>query len=84
MKVRELIDLLAYRDPEFEVILQKDAEGNGYSPLAEVCGNAVYQADSTWSGEVKFQVLTPEMISQGYTEEDVDGGVPCVVLCPVN
>lgn len=33
MKVKELQKLLSECDPESEVILQKDPEGNGYSPL---------------------------------------------------
>jgi hypothetical protein len=32
------------------VILSKDAEGNGFSPLVEA-EVAMYAADSTWSGE---------------------------------
>lgn len=34
------------------VILEKDAEGNGYSPLAHADTDHVYEPDSTWSGEV--------------------------------
>ena len=52
MKVKDLLAALDGADPEAEVILQKDAEGNGYSPLEEVDLNAVYVADSTWSGDL--------------------------------
>ena len=37
---------------DMEVILQKDSEGNGYSPLCDVDTDAVYIPDSTWSGAV--------------------------------
>ena len=36
MNVSELIEYLLGFDPETEVILQRDSEGNGFSPLAGV------------------------------------------------
>jgi hypothetical protein len=90
MTVRELIALLAGMDPDRVVILQKDAEGNGYSPLRArggVCDDSVYIAESTWRGEVKYATLTPELEASGYGEEDcaeAGEGVPCVVLVPIN
>jgi hypothetical protein len=57
--------------PDLPAIIQKDSEGNGYSPLAGIDA-AFYVADTTWSGEA-------------YREEDKpDDAVPCVVLYPVN
>lgn len=51
MKAHELAkQLLA--GPDVEVIIQKDGEGNGYSPLEGQDTDSVYVADSTWSGEV--------------------------------
>ena len=52
MKVLELINLLNELPPELDVILQKDSEGNGFSPLQGVDGNCIYVADNTWSGDV--------------------------------
>ena len=85
MKVRDLIVELSALDSDAEVILQKDAEGNGYSPLHCVDGNAVYVADSTWSGDV---------YSTEWTADDADMDADewaemlkkqrCVVLAPVN
>ena len=46
------------------LILQKDGEGNGFSPLELVDDESVYEADSTWSGEVKPEELTPELLKQ--------------------
>lgn len=62
------------------VILVKDAEGNGYSPLASVDTDegTVYEPESTWAGEV-------------YTKSNLDEGgyypldaVRVVELGPVN
>jgi len=52
MKLKELKSLLNEMDDEMEVILQKDGEGNGYSPLAGVDNNGIYFPDTPWSGEV--------------------------------
>lgn len=38
--------------PDVELIMQKDAEGNGYSPLSGIDFDVVYVPESTWSGEV--------------------------------
>ena len=84
MKVKELKKLLEKVDDERIVILQKDGEGNGYSPLYCIDDESVYQADSTWSGEVKYEKLTAELKKQGYSEEDCGEGEPALILCPVN
>lgn len=84
MKVKELIEILQQEDPERLVILSKDAEGNNYSPLAD-CSTSAYEAECTWSGYIGLEELTPELIKEGYTEEDVlEDGKPCLVLWPVN
>ena len=44
MKVRELIEALKGVNGEMEVILQKDPEGNGYSPLADADSECIYVA----------------------------------------
>ena len=72
------------------VILQKDAEGNGYSPLAGG-EEAMYLPLSDWSGEVH---LTPEGLAEKlaesnslYDEEDdapPEEAVRAIVLYPVN
>jgi hypothetical protein len=86
MTVAELIAELSMMDQTRLVVLQKDAEGNGYSPLAGADDNAGYEAETTWSGEVKRQRLTADDRAAGYTKDDVCGkrAVPCVVLWPVN
>lgn len=83
MKVRELIELLSKHEPDRVVVMSRDAEGNGYSPLARMWTGA-YRAQATWSGEVGLERLTPEAKDEGYTEFDVISGEPALVLSPVN
>ncbi len=52
MKVKDLLEKLKTLDPEMEVILQKDAAGNGFSPLAGADPDCIYVAHTTWSGDV--------------------------------
>ena len=48
--VGDLIDYLATQPRDRKVVMSKDAEGNGFSPLADA-SEGMYAADSTWSGE---------------------------------
>ena len=84
MTVKELIAKLLKVDPDRIVILQKDAEGNGYSPCAGIDDNVSYMARSTWSGECGLEKITKEQAKRGFTEEDVVSGVPACVLWPTN
>lgn len=66
------------------VILAEDAEGNGFSPLAEV-EDAMYDADTTWSGE---RYMTDEARAatgepDEYSEAP-ESAVPAVFLWPTN
>lgn len=71
MTVRELIDELQKVESERIVILQKDAEGNAYSPISGIDYEGLtYVADNTWSGEV--------------LDDHSSGGIPCVVVFPIN
>jgi len=81
MKVKKLIELLQAEDPEREVIMSRDSEGNSYSPLDEL-STCSYR---TLTGEMGLELsdLTSEARSQGYSEEDVpDDGVPTICLWP--
>ena len=84
MKVKELKKLLDSVDEDKIIILQKDGEGNGYSPLSNIDSNCVYEADSTYSGNVGIEFLTPELRKQGYSEEDMLVGESALVLYPIN
>jgi hypothetical protein len=88
--VGDLMDFLAAQPRDRKVILRKDGEGNGHSPLAEA-GEGLYVADSTWSGEM---YPTREDVARWvaeypgrYSEDDwtvPDDGERVVVLGPVN
>lgn len=57
MTVRDLRLVLNQYDDTLEVVMSKDGEGNGFSPLADM-GAGLYEPDSTWSGE--FNTHNPE------------------------
>lgn len=82
--VGDLIDYLMTQPRDRLVVMSKDAEGNGYSPLADA-DEAMYEADSTWSGDV---YNTPEQLAgmRGADEypEAPDDAVRVVVLGPTN
>ena len=85
MKVKELLEVLAGVDPEAEVILQKDAEGNGYSPLHVADPDAVYVSDCTWSGDVYSMEWSADDACKTEEEWNTIKAMPrCVVLAPVN
>lgn len=84
MTVRELIKELEQCDQDSIVIMSSDGEGNTYSPLADIDDSHVYEAESTWGGYIGLKEITPELVKQGYTEEDLIDGEPCVVLWPTN
>lgn len=84
MKVKELIAALQQIDGEQQVIMQKDSEGNAYSPLAGWWEGA-YLPITTWYGEAGFETLTEEDKARGYGREDIIvGGQKAVFLTPVN
>lgn len=80
--VGELIEILSKLNQDAYVVLQKDAEGNGYSPLAGA-EEAKYQPETTWNGEVPHP-KDLDLKSGEYTEEDIAKMVDCVVIHPIN
>jgi hypothetical protein len=87
MRVAELIEELKKLPPESEVILQKDAEGNGYSPLYKVDGNAIYIEDLAWSGKVvstEWSACDACYESEEEWEAFKASNPRCCVLAPVN
>lgn len=85
MKVKQLIKALSKFDENAEVILQKDAEGNGYSPLDIVDGFAVYVPDTTWSGDVYSAHWSADEACMNEKDwKRIMKKKRCVVLAPVN
>lgn len=67
------------------VILEKDAEGNGYSPLAGLA-EAMYKAETTWSGEAYATNAEVDDPASRLTDDDraPEGAVTAVVFWPTN
>jgi hypothetical protein len=85
MKDKELIAELQTMDPEAELIIQKDAEGNGYSPLLGADHKAVYVSETTWYGEVYSTDYSAEDNCMEEAEwQEILARPRCVVLYPVN
>lgn len=85
MKVKKLIEELSKMDPTSEVILQKDSEGNGYSPLAGIDLNAVYVPDSTYYGDVYSTEWTAQEACMNESEwKKILNRKRCVILFPTN
>ncbi len=83
MTVSELIAELQKEDGNRQVILAKDAEGNGYSPLDYIWKGA-YRPFSSFAGKAGLEALADEDRDLGFTEEDVINGQKAVILCPTN
>lgn len=84
----ELADYLAAQPRDRKVILRKDAEGNGHSPLTEAW-EGLYVADTTYSGDVYPTAEdVAEWVAGGHGSEDdwtvPDEGERVIVLGPVN
>jgi hypothetical protein len=84
MNVKELKELLKDVDDNRIVVMSSDAEGNNYSPLYQMDDNSTYKAETTYSGYVGVEKLTSELKKQGYSKEDLNDGVPALVLWPTN
>ncbi len=80
MKIKQLIAILSKMDQERIVVLQIDSEGNGYNSCRGADDNAVY--DGKDNGQVSIETLTKALEKQGFSEEDLGTGKPCVVLYP--
>jgi len=82
MKVSELIILLKGLPQNEEVILASDPEGNNYSMLSG-WGFCHYRGQA-WSLEVGEIELTPELIAEGFSVDDImPNGKPGIILYPI-
>ena len=77
MTVAELIFELQQYPGELQVVLSKDAEGNNFSPLAEM-GPGVYEPDTTYSGDFTSEHHVVEQYG------DDEAAMNSLCLWPVN
>lgn len=85
MTVEELIKALEDLPADMQVIIQKDAEGNGYSPLAGTDSDCIYIAETTWFGEVydtSWSHYEAGMTKAQWSE--IKRNPCCLILHPVN
>jgi len=78
MTVKELIGQLKKENQDLLVVLQKDSEGNGYSPYYDAWAG-VYFAESGCSGYAKSE----DELSEEYDDETWDGE-KALFLTPTN
>lgn len=84
MNVGELKEILKDLDDDMELIVQKDSEGNGYSPLSGADPESVYVPCSAWSGDVYDLEWDAEDCGMEEDEwEEMRKRPRCVVLYPV-
>lgn len=76
MTAKKLIERLSTVPPDTPVVMSKDGEGNGFSPLAEADTAARYVEETTWAGDV----LHPD----DYDAYDPESMTHVVCLWPVN
>ncbi|MEW2267875.1 hypothetical protein [Streptomyces sp. NPDC047868] len=82
-ELRQQLDALNLPDDTI-VILAKDAEGNGHSPLVEA-DHAMYLADTTWSGE-RYMPEAQRLAEENPDDwtQAPDDAVPAVFLWPTS
>ncbi len=85
MKIKELMECLGHLNPELEIIIQKDSEGNDYSPLSDSFVG-YYIANSTYSGECHtFTQFDSEDKEEMEEWESIKiEGKKVLILAPIN
>lgn len=87
MKIKELIRELSLHDPETEIILSGDAEGNNFSPLANFSfGIYEDESENSWRGHFySFEFSAEEhMLPEDVWESLLETKPKAIVLWPVN
>jgi hypothetical protein len=89
MILKELKNMLNGMPEQYdnhEVILQKDSEGNGYSPLYCVDPECIYMPDSSWDVEVMSLEWSAD--DAGMDEEEWEETKrerqKCIIFVPAN
>jgi len=84
MNVKQLKKIIASRPDAMEIILQRDSEGNGYSPCAGADTDAVYIADSTKAGTVyNTEWTAPEADLSEEEWKEIKSKARALILFPV-
>lgn len=84
MKVCDLIEELKQLDPDMEVVMSSDAEGNSYSPLSGY-GVGYYVKENSWSGEWWDEDdLSPLDFDEEKDYYDIVNQDKAIALFPVN
>ena len=85
MTVKELKQEIESLPDDMLVILQKDAEGNGYSPLSGTDTDVIYIPDSTYSGDVYDSNWTADDACLSESEwAELQTKPKALILYPVN
>jgi len=86
MTVLDLKKMIESLPDGMQVILQKDAEGNGYSPLSGCDLNCIYIPSSPWHGEVYDTQWTADdaMMPAQAWESMKNEQAKCLILYPIN
>ena len=85
MTVNELIKQLRNIEPSTEIVMSKDAEGNDFSPLADVCFYYTYIPTSTWSGDIiNLNLSNEELEINDEQRKDFENEKKVVTLWPTN
>lgn len=86
MTVGDLKKFIQDLPDDMQVILQKDSEGNGYSPLDDMDADSIYEWRTPWSGDVwrtKWSASDADITEAEWAEFKTK--YPrCLVLAPVN
>ncbi|MER5750661.1 hypothetical protein [Streptomyces sp. NPDC002088] len=82
-ELRAALDALNLPDDTL-VVIAKDAEGNGHSPLVDA-DHAMYRADTTWLGE-RYMPEAQRLAERNPDDwtQAPDDAVPAVFLWPTN
>jgi hypothetical protein len=80
MTVKELIETLSELNQEAIVVKSKDDEGNAFHPLFHIETGMAIENPGEHYLELGYKELTPDLIEDGFTEEDLSDGPEAVVL----
>lgn len=85
MTKAELIEALKDVPDSTQIIMAKDSEGNGYSPLADVDINCVYTGRNSYSGDIYDTRWTADQAGVYEDEwEEIKSIGTCILLWPIN